>query len=278
MKSILLFITLFCFSEIFGQSAPDTLYPGYDLEIVSMEPAKKETIQGEGVVLSIKVNNKGAYRSPAAVINFYLTESDDEQPDSVNLVDQKELIELQSNSHITFNKLIVIPPYYKGKIAYITAEIPLDKTYTYDPTPNNNQKLAGVKLGEMRNYKGGMYSFDTYIKDFKVENYKKKIIRGKEINLTALLGNKDIKPLKPTQTVDIYLSANALYDDSDILLRQFSFPKIRAGESVKWKEKISIDKRFAKGTVYLIAKINNGYLDDPDKSDNISEAVKIKLK
>lgn len=257
----------------------DTLYPGYDLAIISINTAKKDVLPGEGVILNITVKNIGAIRSPEAKMNFYVDSTDEATLlDEINLVDFKNIIELDPQSQITFNKLIVIPGYYSKKIAYITASIPLDNYYSNDPTTQNNEKITGVRISDFRTYQGGIYSYDTYIKGADL-NGLKKVTRDATIKFSVEVGNNENKPLKPGQQIEIYLSDSKTLDNKSALIGKIDFPMLRANENKKITKDIVIGRQFRKGKIYLFAKINPGnIMTDPITSNNISAPLKIKLK
>ena len=244
-----------------------------------MESAKKEVLPGEGVTMNIIVKNIGASRSPESKMYFYVDSTDESIiTDEVNKVDSKFIMELEPQAQITFNKLIVIPPYYKNKVAYITATIPIDESYTKDPTTGNNEKITGIRIADIRTHNRGTYSYDTWVGKPTIKGLKK-IRRDKVVPLTITAGNDEDKPLRPGEKIEIYASKINQLDHTATLLTSIDFPMLRARESKDVTLDITLGRQFRKGKIYLFGKANPGcFLVDPNEKNNISQPFSIKLK
>ncbi len=276
-----LFILILPFSFLSGisaQSTRDTLYPGVDLQILKMEALKKEVIQGEGIAVQLTVMNLGITTSESTRIDFWVSDSDEAMLSQDDVNSSKIIMPLKQDTKLDFSQLIVIPEEYKGKFVYITAAIDPNPKNGTDPTPDNNNKFMGVKIGDPASYKDGMYTYDGAIKSFVLIKAPKKIIRNKPVKSKIIFTIKGSRAPRPGQTIDIILSKDKVLDASDALVMNFLVPPSRNGEDTEIIKEITFGKHYAKGKSYIFAVMRSGKWNDPDSKNDASGPIKIKLK
>lgn len=261
-----------------GQSTKDTLYPGVDLQILSLESLKKEVIQGEGIAVQMTVMNKGIATSEKSFIDFWISDNDEAELSADDVNTTKELLPLKQDTKVDFSHLVVIPEEYKGKFVYITAVIRKNNKNGNDPTPDNNTRFLGVKLGDPNTYKDGMYTYDGAIKSFELIKAPKKIIRNKAVSSKTVFTITGSKAPKAGQTIDIILSKDKTLDAGDAIVQTFPVPNAKNAEPTEIMKDLIFGKHYAKGKAYIFAVIRPGKWNDPESGNNASEPVKIKLK
>lgn len=265
-------------APVFGQSTKDTLYPGVDLQILSLEALKKEVIQGEGIAVQMTIMNKGITTSEKTYIDFWISDNDEAELSADDVNTTKELLPLRQDTKVDFSHLVVIPEEYKGKFVYITAVIRNNPKNGNDPTPDNNTRFLGVKLGDPNTYKDGMYTYDGAIKSFELAKAPKKIIRNKAVSSKTVFTITGTKAPKAGQTIDIILSKDKTLDAGDAIVQTFPVPNAKNAEPTEIMKDLIFGKHYAKGKAYIFAVIRPGKWNDPNSENNASGPVKIKLK
>lgn len=272
------FLLILTFNNLKAQSTGDTLYPGVDLQILSMESLKKEVIQGEGIAVQLSVMNLGITTSEKTRIDFWISDNDEAMLSQDDVNSSKELMPLKQDTKVDFSQLIVIPEEYVGKFVYITAAIDPNPKNGRDPTPDNNNKFMGVKIGDPASYKDGMYTYDGAIKSFELVKAPKKIIRTKPVKSKIIFTISGTKAPKPGQTIDIILSKDKILDAQDAVVMNFPVPPSKKGEDMEIIKEITFGKHYAKGKSYIFAVMRSGKWNDPNNENNSAGPIRIKLK
>jgi hypothetical protein len=278
ISNFLLIALITSSSLLSAQSTRDTLYPGVDLQILSLESLKKEVIQGEGIAVQMSIKNAGITTSVPTRIDFWISDNDEAMLTQDDVNSSKELLPLKQDSKVDFSHLIVIPEEYKGKFVYITAALDPNPKNGTDPTPDNNNKFMGVKIGDPASYKDGMYTYDGAIKSFELVKAPKKITRTKPVKSKIIFTINGTKAPKPGQTIDIILSKDKVLDAGDAEVMNFPVPPSRNGEDTEIIKEITFGKHYAKGKSYIFAVMRSGKWNDPNSDNNAAGPVKIKLK
>lgn len=261
-----------------GQNTLDTLYPGYDFAITKMESARREVVPGEGVMLHMTIKNIGAWASQPARINYWVLADDDgvRHPDDILTV--KNLMELEPGTYVEFNKLVVIPEEYVGQHVYIIAEVDVLEAGKPDPTPNNNIRLVGLKIGDPRTYKDGMYAFDAGMTSLRTFTQKEKMYRLQESTIEVQYVIQGSRPSRGGHFIEIILSKDKTLDGSDSVIKRIPIERARNGEVELLRDYLIIGPQFAKGRAYLFARIDTNKWFDPEPGNNMTGPVRIKIK
>lgn len=272
------FLLILAFNNLNAQSTGDTLYPGTDLQILSMESLKKEVIQGEGIAVQLTVMNKGITTSQNTRIDFWISDNDEAMLTQDDVNSSKELMPLKQDTKVDFSHLVVIPEEYIGKFVYITAAIDPNPKNGPDPTPENNNKFMGVKIGDPASYKDGMYTYDGIIRSFEFVKNPKKIERDKPVPAKIVFTIQGTKAPRPGQTIEIILSRDKVLDAKDAVVMNFLAPPSKKGEDMTITKEITFGKHYAKGKVYIFAVMRSGKWNDPNLENNSAGPIRIKLK
>jgi Ca2+-binding RTX toxin-like protein len=225
---------------------------------------------GEPVTINVQIDNIGSGDATSALAEIALWNAGTDALVAATLQVQHDAV--SSNSSISQSFDFTMPPGLDPGSYYFRVEVGRLGNEPGENTSNNFTDYFEIAIGGT----GGQGPADLFIQSLSLDN-QATITEGSSLGMDIFVGNRG-NTNAPSSTVGFYLSNDAVFDNSDVLVDEKDISGIASGDVDSTANSINLSS-FSPGTYWLFAEAD---LDDdvdegPGENANISTGYQITI-